>query len=116
QAIFVIRVCRSGVRRGETRAPGLPPFNELRGLAGGIRVALPDPAMALRKTGPERNYAATIALVGIVAIVALLGNTVTARAAWTQIAQFLSLSGKPAPASANVLSEHHLEALDTMAP
>lgn len=40
----------------------------------------------------------------------------TARAAWQEIAQLLSLQGKPQPASANVLSEHDLEGLDRMAP
>ncbi|MFY9561406.1 MAG: HEAT repeat domain-containing protein [Terriglobales bacterium] len=40
----------------------------------------------------------------------------TARAAWQEIAQFLSLQGKPEPASANVLSEHEMESLDQMPP
>src|SRR5262249_25991167 len=40
----------------------------------------------------------------------------TARAAWQEIAQFLSLKGKPEPASASVLSEHEIEALDQMTP
>ena len=40
----------------------------------------------------------------------------TASAAWEQIAQLLSLHGKPEPASANVLSEHETESLDQMAP
>ena len=47
---------------------------------------------------------------------ALFVATVDARAAWVQLAQLLSLQGKPEPASANVLSEHHLEALDGMTP
>ena len=38
----------------------------------------------------------------------------TVRAAWEPIAAFLSLQGAPAPSSANVLSEHELEALDSM--
>jgi hypothetical protein len=40
----------------------------------------------------------------------------TARAAWQEIAQLLSLQGKPEPASANVLSEHEIEGLDQMTP
>jgi len=46
----------------------------------------------------------------------LFVGTRTARAAWQQIAQLLSLQGKPEPASANVLSEHEIEGLDRMAP
>jgi hypothetical protein len=40
----------------------------------------------------------------------------TAHAAWEQITRFLSLHGKPEPASANVLSEHEIEGLDQLAP
>ena len=47
---------------------------------------------------------------------ALFMGTGTARAAWQEIAQLLSLHGKPEPASANVLSEHEIEVLDQMAP
>lgn len=54
-----------------------------------------------------------VAIGGIVAA-ALLVATANAGAAWTQIAQLLSLQGKPEPASANLLSDHHLEALDGM--
>jgi len=43
-------------------------------------------------------------------------GTGTARAAWDEIAQLLSLHGKPEPASANVLSEHEIELLDRMTP
>jgi HEAT repeat protein len=38
--------------------------------------------------------------------------TGSARAAWTEITQFLSLHGKPAPASPAVLSQHEIERLD----
>jgi hypothetical protein len=48
--------------------------------------------------------------------IGLLVLPVTARGAWQQIAEFLSLKGKPEPASANVLSEHEIESLDAMAP
>jgi len=39
-----------------------------------------------------------------------------AGAAWHEIARFLSLQGKPEPASANVLSEHETEGLNQMPP
>lgn len=39
-----------------------------------------------------------------------------AQATWQEIAQFLSLQGKPEPASANVLSEHEIEGLDQQTP
>ena len=55
------------------------------------------------------------AIAGVV-VVSVLVATANAGAAWEQIAQFLSLQGKPEPASANVLSEHHTEALDGMPP
>jgi HEAT repeat protein len=38
--------------------------------------------------------------------------TGSARAAWSEIAQFLSLRGKPAPASSPLLSPHEIERLD----
>jgi hypothetical protein len=69
-----------------------------------------------RNTGAPRGAFRLIAL----AILALLGGlfvaTGTARAAWQEVAQLLSLGGKPEPASANVLSEHEIEVLDQMAP
>lgn len=40
----------------------------------------------------------------------------TARAAWDEISQFLSLQGKPAPASPAILSEHEVEQLDSTSP
>jgi len=57
----------------------------------------------------------TVAVAGISLGVLLLG-TGKARAAWDEIAQLLSLQGKPEPASANVLSEHEIEGLDKMTP
>jgi hypothetical protein len=62
--------------------------------------------------GPWRLF--VIVLVVVSAIV--LFGTSSAEAAWHQIAQFLSLQGKPEPVSANVLSEHELETLDQMSP
>jgi HEAT repeat protein len=67
----------------------------------------------MQTTGPERNRAPYAAAAGI-AIAVLFAGTVGA--AWQEISRILSLHGKPEPASANVLSEHHLETLDAMAP
>jgi len=55
-----------------------------------------------------------IAGVAVVAFAILLPNKV--RAAWDEVSAFLSLQGKPEPASANVLSEHEIEVLDQMTP
>jgi HEAT repeat protein len=69
----------------------------------------------MQPTAPERNRAPfAIALALLVAV--LLASSASARAAWDRIARVLSLHGKPEPASANVLSAHHLEALDSMTP
>ena len=54
--------------------------------------------------------------VAVVAATIVLIASGTARAAWQELAQFLSLVGEPEPASANVLSEHELEVLDRMTP
>jgi HEAT repeat protein len=51
---------------------------------------------------------------GVILVVSALSSTVSARSAWQQIARILSLQGSPEPASANVLSEHHIEALNEM--
>ena len=40
----------------------------------------------------------------------------SAHAAWEQLSRILSLTGKPEPSSANVLSEHEIEGLDKMPP
>ena len=69
----------------------------------------------MQPTAPERNRAPfAIALVALAAV--LLASSASARAAWDRIARVLSLHGKPEPASANVLSAHHLEVLDSMTP
>ena len=69
----------------------------------------------MQPTRPERDRAPfAIALVALATV--LLASSASARAAWEQIARILSLDGKPEPASANVLSAHHLDALDSMAP
>ena len=57
-----------------------------------------------------------MATVGGIVLASLLVASVSAGAAWERIAQLLSLQGKPEPASANVLSAHHTEALDGMTP
>jgi HEAT repeat protein len=43
-------------------------------------------------------------------------KTGRAQSVWQVIAQFIGLHGKPEPASANVLSEHEIEALGQMSP
>jgi hypothetical protein len=64
---------------------------------------------------PRRGSSKTalIAIAGVI-VASLLIASVDARAAWVQLAQLLSLQGPPEPASANVLSEHHLERLNEM--
>jgi HEAT repeat protein len=59
---------------------------------------------------------AGVAAAAAVAVLFLFAGTPTARAAWQEISQLLSLEGKPEPASANVLSEHEIEVLDEMSP
>jgi hypothetical protein len=54
--------------------------------------------------------------VGSVLLMTLLLGTSTGGAALDRIARFLSLHGAPEPASANVLSEHEIETLGSMAP
>ncbi|HSB76377.1 MAG TPA: HEAT repeat domain-containing protein, partial [Terriglobales bacterium] len=55
-------------------------------------------------------------LLAIAALLVVALATPSARAAWQEVARFLSLQGKPEPASANVLSEHETEGLDSMSP
>jgi HEAT repeat protein len=63
-----------------------------------------------------RRWLVIAAVVGGMLAGTLFMGTGSARAAWQEIAQLLSLHGKPEPASANVLSEHEIEVLDQMAP
>ena len=63
-----------------------------------------------------RGWRVITAVVAGVSLGVLLMGTGKARAAWEEIAQLLSLQGKPEPASANVLSEHEIEVLDKMTP
>ena len=70
----------------------------------------------LSQEQPRRGWFSLAAVaIGILLGVLFLGRG-QARAAWEQIAQLLSLQGKPEPASANVLSEHEIEGLDAMPP
>jgi hypothetical protein len=66
-------------------------------------------------TDPERSHKALFVVGGVV-LVGLLATTSTARAAFDEIAGFLTLQGKPEPSSANVLSEHESEQLNGMSP
>jgi len=49
-------------------------------------------------------------------LLTLLVHPTAVQAAWQEISRFLSLTGKPEPASANVLSEHEMENLGRMTP
>jgi len=70
----------------------------------------------MEPTVPRRNWITTVMFaVGVMAIVGLMSGD--ARAAWQEFAiAVLGLQGPPVAASANVLSEHHLEELDKMPP
>jgi len=75
----------------------------------GTRVAASD------GVGRGRSVASLLALGGVV-FITLLVSTTRVRAEWDEMSRILGLQGPPAPASANVLSQHHLEELDTMPP
>lgn len=65
---------------------------------------------------PRRGAGSWLAIVvGVLLGLLFLGRD-QARATWRELAQLLSLEGKPEPASANVLSEHEIEVLDKMSP
>jgi hypothetical protein len=66
--------------------------------------------------GPGGSTRTAMAAIAGVVVASLFVASVDARAAWVQLAQLLSLQGRPEPASAGVLSEHHLETLDGMTP
>jgi len=68
------------------------------------------------ESGGTRRWFAVAAVAAGILLGALFMSAGTARAAWQEIAQLLSLQGKPEPASANVLSEHEIEGLDQMTP
>ena len=71
------------------------------------------PEQTPQSTGAGR-IAAVAATLGILATLSVRADVV--RAAWEPLATFLSLQGAPAASSANVLSEHELEVLDSMSP
>jgi hypothetical protein len=65
----------------------------------------------------RRSRATLAAAGGVLLATALLGaGAGTVRAGLDRISRFLSLEGAPEPASANVLSEHEIEVLDSMPP
>lgn len=72
-----------------------------------VRVSTPQP-------NASRGLLTGVAVIVMVTTIAV--GSGTARAAWQEIAQFLSLLGDPEPASANVLSDHEIEVLDQMTP
>ena len=49
-------------------------------------------------------------------VLAVLFAPVSAQSVWDQLADYVGLRGEPKPASANVLSEHEIAALDNMTP
>jgi len=87
-----------------------------------------DPGLEKAATQPDANPFGSTGLtvpapkrllalmVGIDMIAFVAVRTGSAQSVWQVISQFIGLHGKPEPASANVLSEHELEALDQMSP
>jgi len=89
--------------------PGLDP-----GLPPATFVPAPGP-VSQQPIGPRSgSWRAIVLLAAAIFLLLFFVRTPTARAAWEEIAQLLSLQGKPEPASANVLSEHETQALDRM--
>jgi HEAT repeats len=59
----------------------------------------------------------TVALVAAAFVLGTIAaGSGSVRAAWTPMARLIGLQDPPTPASANVLSEHEIEQLDTMSP
>lgn len=71
---------------------------------------------AAKQDGVRAKAIRPVLLLVFALVAIVLVGTGQARAAWQEIAQLLSLQGKPEPASANVLSEHEIEVLDQMSP
>ncbi len=65
--------------------------------------------------GTFRSIRLLAALAGILCALPFVA-TGTVRAAWEQVAQFLSITGKPKPASPALLSQHETEGLDSSSP
>lgn len=76
----------------------------------GLDAASPEPI------GPGKGSWRVLWVLAAALLAGSIFGTPVAHAAWQQVAQFLSLLGKPMPASANVLSEHEIEELDRMSP
>ena len=65
----------------------------------------------------DRSNWRTVVLVAIAFILGTIAaGSGSLRAAWTPMARLIGLQDPPVPASANVLSEHEIEGLDTMPP
>ena len=73
---------------------------------------LPSPK-SLKPGGNHRVFIA-VAAGALLGLAFVSGGTV--QAAWTEISQFLSLQGKPEPASPAIMSQHELEKLDNTSP
>jgi len=65
-------------------------------------------------SGHTGRVAAVAATLGVLATLSVRTDAV--RAAWEPLASFLSLQSAPSASSANVLSDHEIETLDSMAP
>lgn len=79
------------------------------------------PGSDVQKTpGLPDRQARRVRVIAVLVAGALLGlllaGTTSARAAWNQIAELLSLQGKPQPASPSILSEHEIERLGKQSP
>ena len=82
-----------------------------------VALAFGGTSLARQRQMADSRRTWPIALLGVVCFIAgTLQGTDTVRAAWEPIAAFLSLQGAPAASSANVLSEHEIEVLDSMEP
>src|SRR4051812_28543700 len=114
-------------------APGQSHDNEIVGpssensaqLAGGARLGAssgaPSNAAGAGAAFESDQGRMRMLRVAVFSIAAILAVSVSfggrrAHATWQQIAEFLSLQGKPERSSANVLSEHEMETLDAMSP
>ncbi len=62
----------------------------------------------------KRNWRLPVLTAALLIAATVFLETDSAHAAWEQISRILSLTGKPERVSANVLSEHEIEALDKM--
>ena len=73
------------------------------------------PGSDLQPRAPRDPQALRVRVIAVLVAAALMGllfaGTKNARAAWSQIAELLSLHGKPQPASPAILSEHEIEQL-----